>query len=259
MHEIISIGKSNFLGSLKQTVNARELHAFLGNKMHFADWIKKRIADYGFVENVDYVRVELAAGLAMAQTGGDFADILHAQKNEAQETSTCDFRQQGRIEYALSLDMAKELSMVERNAKGKQARQYFIDCEKRLSGSLKIDFNDPLQAAKAFIEAETARRDAERKLQIAGGALTRLGAAKGSQCLRESAKLLKWKQTLFIDWLLARKMLFRDAGKQLCVYQEYLGRGWFEYRADEKNGHAFKQVMVTPLGLQKLAQKLEMA
>lgn len=243
----------------QQTVNARELHAFLGNKMHFADWIKKRIADYGFVENVDYVRVELAAGLAMAQTGGDFADILHAQKNEAQETSTCDFRQQGRIEYALSLDMAKELSMVERNAKGKQARQYFIDCEKRLSGSLKIDFTDPLQAAKAFIEAETARRDAERKLRIAGGALTRLGAAKGSQCLRESAKLLKWKQTPFIDWLLARKMLFRDAGKQLCVYQEYLGRGWFEYRTDEKNGHAFKQVMVTPLGLQKLAQKLEMA
>ena len=92
---------------------------------------------------------------------------------------------------------------------------------------------------------------------IAGGALTRLGAAKGSQCLRESAKLLKWKQTPFIDWLLARKMLFRDAGRQLCVYQEYLGRGWFEYRTDEKNGHAFKQVMVTPLGLQKLAQKLE--
>ena len=123
--------------------------------------------------------------------------------------------------------------------------------------SLKVDFNDPLQAAKAFIEAETARRDAERKLQIAGGALTRLGAAKGSQCLRESAKLLKWQQTPFIDWLLVKKMLFRDAGKQLCVYQEYLGRGWFEYRADEKNGHAFKQVMVTPLGLQKLAQKLE--
>lgn len=257
MTELFVLVNRPVAGQAQQTVNARELHAFLGNKMHFADWIKKRIADYGFVENVDYVRVELAAGLAMAQTGGDFADILHSQKNETQETSTCDFGQRGRIEYALSLDMAKELSMVERNAQGKQARQYFIDCEKRLSGSLKVDFNDPLQAAKAFIEAETARRDAERKLQIAGGALTRLGAAKGSQCLRESAKLLKWQQTPFIDWLLVKKMLFRDAGKQLCVYQEYLGRGWFEYRTDEKNGHAFKQVMVTPLGLQKLAQKLE--
>lgn len=228
MTELFVLVNRPVAGQAQQTVNARELHAFLENRDHFATWIKDRIEQYGFVENQDFVSFS-----EIPENGGR------------------------RIEYALSLDMAKELSMVERNAKGKQARQYFIDCEKRLSGSLKVDFNDPLQAAKAFIEAETARRDAERKLQIAGGALTRLGAAKGSQCLRESAKLLKWQQTPFIDWLLVKKMLFRDAGKQLCVYQEYLGRGWFEYRTDEKNGHAFKQVMVTPLGLQKLAQKLE--
>lgn len=227
MTQIIPIGKSDFAGCPKQTVNARELHAFLESKQEFSNWIKNRIEDYGFLDGVDF--------------------LTNLSKTQGRP----------RIDYFLSLDMAKELSMVERNEKGKRARQYFIDCEKRLSGSLKIDFNDPLQAAKAFIEAETARRDAERKLQIAGGALTRLGAAKGSQCLRESAKLLKWQQTPFIDWLLVKKMLFRDAGKQLCVYQEYLGRGWFEYRTDEKNGHAFKQVMVTPLGLQKLAQKLE--
>ena len=231
MTELFTLVNRPVAGQAQQTVKARELHAFLENRDHFSTWIKDRISQYGFVENQDFV---IASGNSEAIRGGH-----------------------NRLDYFLSLDMAKELSMVERNAKGKQARQYFIDCEKRLSGSLKIDFNDPLQAAKAFIEAETARRDAERKLLIAGGALTRLGAAKGSQCLRESAKLLKWKQTPFIDWLLARKMLFRDAGRQLCVYQEYLGRGWFEYRTDEKNGYAFKQVMVTPLGLQKLAQKLE--
>ena len=227
MTELFTLVNRPVAGQAQQTVNARELHAFLESKQEFSNWIKNRIEDYGFLDGVDF--------------------LTNLSKTQGRP----------RIDYFLSLDMAKELSMVERNAQGKQARQYFIDCEKRLSGSLKVDFNDPLQAAKAFIEAETARRDAERKLLIAGGALTRLGAAKGSQCLRESAKLLKWKQTPFIDWLLARKMLFRDAGRQLCVYQEYLGRGWFEYRTDEKNGHAFKQVMVTPLGLQKLAQKLE--
>jgi len=227
MTELFVLVNRPVAGQAQQTVNARELHAFLESKQEFSNWIKNRIEDYGFLDGVDFLP-------NLSKTQG-----------------------RPRIDYFLSLDMAKELSMVERNAKGKQARQYFIDCEKRLSGSLKVDFNDPLQAAKAFIEAETARRDAERKLQIAGGALTRLGAAKGSQCLRESAKLLKWQQTPFIDWLLVKKMLFRDAGKRLCVYQEYLGRGWFEYRTDEKNGHAFKQVMVTPLGLQKLAQKLE--
>ena len=228
MTELFVLVNRPVAGQAQQTVNARELHAFLEVQTRFNDWIKNRVDEYGFIENQDFITFT--------------ENLVNGGR---------------RIEYALSLDMAKELSMVERNAKGKQARQYFIDCEKRLSGSMKIDFNDPLQAAKAFIEAETARRDAERKLLIAGGALTRLGAAKGSQCVRESAKLLKWKQTPFIGWLLARKMLFRDAGRQLCVYQEYLGRGWFEYRTDEKNGHAFKQVMVTPLGLQKLAQKLE--
>ena len=227
MTELFTLVNRPVAGQAQQTVNARELHAFLESKQEFSNWIKNRIEDYGFLDGVDF--------------------LTNLSKTQGRP----------RIDYFLSLDMAKELSMVERNAQGKQARQYFIDCEKRLSGSLKVDFNDPLQAAKAFIEVETARRDAERKLQIAGGALTRLGAAKGSQCLRESAKLLKWQQTPFIDWLLVKKMLFRDAGKQLCVYQEYLGRGWFEYRTDEKNGHAFKQVMVTPLGLQKLAQKLE--
>lgn len=203
MTELFVLVNRPVAGQAQQTVNARELHAFLENRDMFANWIKDRIEQYGFVENQDLVRY-----------------LENSKKPLGGRPS---------MEYALSLDMAKELSMVERNEKGKRARQYFIDCEKRLSGSLKIDFNDPLQAAK------------------------------GSQCLRESAKLLKWQQTPFIDWLLVKKMLFRDAGKQLCVYQEYLGRGWFEYRADEKNGHAFKQVMVTPLGLQKLAQKLEMA
>jgi len=194
-------------------------------------------------------------GEAYERLAAEFRSLLHSLgKNDSLKQAIAKWKETSFERIDLSEQFALWL---ERNAKGKQARQYFIDCEKRLSGSMKIDFNDPLQAAKAFIEAETARRDAERKLLIAGGALTRLGAAKGSQCLRESAKLLKWKQTPFIDWLLARKMLFRDAGRQLCVYQEYLGRGWFEYRTDEKNGHAFKQVMVTPLGLQKLAQKLE--
>lgn len=115
------------------TVNARELHAFLGTKIHFKDWIKKRIADYGFVEGTDYVKFELSADLKMAESGGDLSEILASQKNAALETTGCgSFGQQGRIEYAITLGMAKELSMVERTAKGKEARLYFIACEKQV-------------------------------------------------------------------------------------------------------------------------------
>ncbi|MDK4688520.1 phage antirepressor KilAC domain-containing protein [Kingella negevensis] len=195
MTELFTLVNRPVAGQTVRTVNARELHAFLGNKMHFADWIKKRIADYGFVENVDYVRVELAAGLAMVQTGGNFADILHSQKNETQETSTCDFGQRGRIEYALSLDMAKELSMVERNAKGKQARQYFIECEKQLSGSLKPTL--PQNYKEALLDL-VAQVEANEKLQqqiTANAPKVAFADAVGNSddviLIRDLAKLLK--------------------------------------------------------------------
>ena len=100
MHELISLQPHD---TLIQAVNARELHAFLQNRDHFATWIRDRIAQYDFVENQDFVT---------------FSE--NSEKGRP------------RLEYALTLDMAKELSMVERNEQGKQARRYFIECEKRL-------------------------------------------------------------------------------------------------------------------------------
>ena len=95
-------------------VNARELHAFLESRQDFSNWITKRIEKYGFVANQDY--------------------LLH--KIIEQVPHQGGIRQNTKIEYSLTLDMAKELSMVERNAKGKQARQYFIACEKALIGDM---------------------------------------------------------------------------------------------------------------------------
>lgn len=84
-------------------VNARDLHAFLGNKRDFSTWIKDRIKSYDFIEGVDFQ---------------SFTEIV---EREVGATT--------RIEYILSVDMAKELSMLEGNERGKQARQYFIACE----------------------------------------------------------------------------------------------------------------------------------
>ena len=106
MNELISLTQSAINGELQQTVNARELHAFLESKQDFSTWIKNRVEQYDFVENQDFVRLHKK----MEQVSG--AKYL--------------------IEYQISLDMAKELAMVERNEKGKQARQYFIECEKKL-------------------------------------------------------------------------------------------------------------------------------
>lgn len=88
-------------------VSARQLHALLMVKSRFNDWIKNRIRQYGFIENTDY------------------ATVLSFTKNLVRE---------GRreVDYAITLDMAKELSMVERNEQGRAARQYFIQAEKAL-------------------------------------------------------------------------------------------------------------------------------
>ena len=93
------------------TVSARQLHSFLEVGKIFTTWIQERIVSFGFVEGQDFVMIE---GLSLPNLGG--------AKSRAQTTK----------EYYLSIDMAKELSMVERNERGKQARRYFIECEKRM-------------------------------------------------------------------------------------------------------------------------------
>ncbi len=101
MTELIKIEPSRIGGEAIQTCNARDLHAFLEVKARFNDWIRNRVEDFGFQENQDFITLT-----RLLVSGGK------------------------RKDYYLSLDMAKELAMVERNAKGKEARLYFIDCER---------------------------------------------------------------------------------------------------------------------------------
>lgn len=87
------------------TVNARELHSFLQVGRVFAAWITERVEKYGFVEGQDFV-------LTVSKTG--------IRSNVAQK------------DYHISIDMAKELAMVENNEQGRRVRRYFIECERRL-------------------------------------------------------------------------------------------------------------------------------
>ena len=100
MEELIPISNNNG----RKAVNARDLHVFLESKQDFSTWIKNRIEKYDLVENEDYVLLH------------NFVEQVSGTKH--------------RIDYVLSIDAAKELSMVEGNEKGKQARRYFIACER---------------------------------------------------------------------------------------------------------------------------------
>jgi len=91
-------------------VDARELHGFLGSKQEFSTWIKSRIRRYQFQENEDFFTIDKIVKRENAKRQG-------ASKSK---------------EYHLTLDTAKELAMVENNDKGREARRYFIEAEKRL-------------------------------------------------------------------------------------------------------------------------------
>ena len=102
MKELIKVSESV---NGRKIVSAKELHGFLNVRTSLILWCK-RMFDYGFEEGVDYT-------------------ALKSERSVNQSVITYDF--------ALTLDCAKEISMVQRSKKGKQARQYFIECEKRLS------------------------------------------------------------------------------------------------------------------------------
>lgn len=87
------------------TVDAKELHLFLEVGRDFSNWIKARIKQYKFIEDLDYLRTNAKTGV----------------RSNVKE-----------INYFITLDMAKELAMVERNDKGREARRYFIECEHKL-------------------------------------------------------------------------------------------------------------------------------
>lgn len=100
-------------------VNARDLHTFLDVGKRFASWIVERIAEYGFVENQDFMIIsQVREKIGRGRPAKD---------------------------YHLTLDTAKELAMVERNEKGRQVRRYFIECEKKLRS---------MQPAQQFTDEE---------------------------------------------------------------------------------------------------------
>ena len=96
-----------------QLCNARELHTFLDIGKDYSTWIKDRINEYGFIQDEDYF-------IITERTNG-----------------------RPRKEYHITLDMGKELGMVERNERGRQIRKYFIECERRASQPKQIALPEP--------------------------------------------------------------------------------------------------------------------
>lgn len=184
---------------LIQTVSARELHAFLEIGKDFTTWIKDRVAQYGFIE------------------GQDFAIYLLPSFGE---------KGQGRDlkEYAITIDMAKELSMVERNERGKQARAYFIECERKLRQASQIDLSDPVKLRNALLSYsdKVIALESKVKEQAPKAAFhDDVAEAINGQTVQEVAKVLGTGPNRLFQWL-------RDEGifmNNNMPYQKHVDMG----------------------------------
>lgn len=128
MNEIVRINRIEISGNEVNSVNAREIWEYVESKKDFSNWVKSRLKDLGAVENEDYIRL--------------------AQKVEANNAT--------KIEYIVTLDIAKHLAMMERNAKGREVRQYFIDYEK----------NTPIIPKKELTPMEMIAEMAQKLVEV---------------------------------------------------------------------------------------------
>jgi len=225
MTALIPVTDRTINESLIPTVNARELHQFLENKSRFNDWVNNRISSFGFV------------------LGRDFATLTENLVSGGNRT-----------EYFLSLDMAKELSMVERTEKGKEARLYFIECEKRLFRP-----QSHLETAKQLV---ASLEHAERlQIQLTEQApkveaFEDLMSVEGSISMLAASKLLGIGRTTLFKRLKQMGILMKNR----LPYQEYAHH--FEVRAGswqdpDGEGHACETTRVTLPGLDYLRKRLK--
>lgn len=149
MNELIKV---NFAAD-RLTVSARDLHEFLGVKSRYNDWFRN-MTQYGFTEGVDFYSI--------------FSKTSPTENGGRPQTDA-----------ALTIDMAKEICMVTRNEKGKQARLYFIQLEK--------DWNSPEKVMARALKIADAKINA---LTESNRALTENNAALQAKIELDAPKVL---------------------------------------------------------------------
>ncbi len=224
-----------------QAVMGRDLHAFLEVRDNYTDWMKRMIA-YGFTSEIDFSEIsEKPSGAGRPRT-----------------------------EHIVSLDMAKEISMIQRTEKGKQARAYFLECEKRAKQPAVL--SGPELMAAALVEAQSTLKALEsktRELEAPAKSWNTMAAQGGDYSVSAAAKTLSRDPNIRIG----RDQLFRFMSEVGWIFRTKGHRAhWEAYQAkaietgrlahklsrpflNEKTGEMEQPaptVRITPKGLHEL-------
>ena len=238
MNELIKI-TTNEEG--QNCVSARELHEGLKATERFQQWFDKRVKKYGFEENVDYIGCKFFHTLA---------------KQELQD-------------YVITLDMAKELCMVQNNELGRKFRKYFIECEKQFKEmqkpqltkeqelQLRVLNGDSMSRTialgeyKEFIEAPL--KEEITTLQAFTDVITCTDTCISMKEFADlSFNLYHMGRNKLMETLRIMSILTRNN----IPYQRFIKCGYFEVEEVNRNSKIVTVTRITPKGQKYLCKKL---
>lgn len=218
MNELIKVNYDNDT----PTVSGRELHELLDVKTAYKDWFP-RMCEYGFAEGTDF------CSFLSESTGGRPA-----------------------TDHQLTIEMAKEICMLQRNDKGKQVRQYFLNLEKAwntpemiMSRALKMAENQICKLQAVNSELTVKNQIMQPKAEYFDELVDRNLLTS----FRETAKELNIKEKKFINFLIDKKYIYRDKKGKLMPYSSK-NNGLFELKEtfNEKTQWSGTQTLITPKG-----------
>lgn len=221
MNELLKVNYD----SEQPTVSGRELHEFLEIKTAYKDWFP-RMVEYGFEEGKDYCSFL-----------SDRSDGLPGKP---------------RTDHELTIPMAKELCMLQRNEKGKQARGYFLKVEEAwnspemiMERALKLSNARVRELLGSVSELKVENQIMKPKADYFDELVERNLLTN----FRDTAKQLGIKQRDFVNFLLEKKYLYRDKSGKLLPYADK-NNGLFELKEcfNESTNWAGTQTLITPKG-----------
>lgn len=216
-------------------ISGRELHERLEIKTPYTQWFD-RMREYGFEESSDYMTYH--------------KNVIRSDGVEMPKQTT---------DHVLTLDMAKQLCMIQRTEKGRTFREYFIEVEKAwnsepqiMARAMKIMTKrlDGLTEQVKTLEAENSQKTVE--LAIAQPKAEYFDALVDRNLLtsfRDTAKLLHINEKSFVKFLLSHEYVYRDKNGKLCPYSKK-NDGLFEIKEcyNEKTDWRGTQTLITPKG-----------
>jgi anti-repressor protein len=239
LNQLLPVQQSELLGNV---VDARDLYQALGISSHFKDWVKRRLFECGAFENQDYCVVDSRSNLS---------------------TGELEYNNQ-QINYAVTVDTAKHIAMLERTEIGRQIRQYFIESEKKPRIQA-FDPSNPVSILEYALEQAKAAQAAQIALEVAApkaAAYQQLMDSSGTYLIRVAAKMLGTGQNRLLEFMYDKNILIQGGKDHNTPKQEHLEAKRFVvqpriFQAGPNDIRTSFTTYVTAKGLEYLRKRLE--